>query len=76
MYKIPMFAENGQMQIEARYENEDGSITIKYIEVNEDDVEYINFMQDYIGFLQDELLKEEVRPLKIEFSASSPILGN
>ena len=71
-----MFAENGQMQLEARYENEDGSITIKYIEVSEDALEYINFMHDYIGFLQEELLKEEVRPLVFDITASSPILGN
>lgn len=71
-----MFAESAQMQVEARYENEDGSITIKYIEVNEDAIEYINFMQDYIGFLQDELLKEEVIPLRLDVTASSPIMPN
>ena len=52
-----MFAKSDNMQLEARYENEDGSISIKYIEVNEDALEYINFMHDYIGFLQDELAK-------------------
>jgi hypothetical protein len=57
MLKTPMFAKSDNMQLEARYENEDGSISIKYIEVNEDALEYINFMHDYIGFLQDELAK-------------------
>lgn len=64
------------MQFEARYEEEDGSISIKYLDVNEDALEYINFMQDYIGYLQDELLKEEVIPLKFNLTASSPILPN
>ena len=71
-----MFAKSDNMQLEARYENEDGSISIKYIELNEDALEYVQYMQDYIGFLQDELLKEEVIPLRIDLHAGSPILPN
>jgi hypothetical protein len=72
-----MFAKSENVQqFEARYENEDGSISIKYLEVDEDTLEYINQMLDYIGFLQDELLREEVIPLKLDITASSPIMPN
>jgi hypothetical protein len=70
------FVENAAMQIEARYENEDGSITVKYIEVNDDALEYFKKMSIYIGWLQDELLRQEAEPMVIEFSAKSPLILN
>lgn len=70
------FVKSVLMQIEAKYEQEDGTIVVKYIDVNEDALEYFQSMNIYIGWLQDELMKKEVIPLRIEFSASSPILSN
>jgi hypothetical protein len=71
-----MFAESGQMQIEARYEQEDGSIVVKYIEVNQDALDYITVMENYIDWLQDEVFKKEAKPMRIMLSASSPISAN
>jgi hypothetical protein len=70
------FVENERMQIEARYENEDGSITVKYLEVSEDAADYFQKMHYYIGWLQDELLRQEAEPMVIEFSANSPLILN
>lgn len=64
------------MQIEARYEQEDGTVVVKYIEVNQDALDYITAMEDYVGWLQDEVLKKETKPMRISLSASSPISAN
>lgn len=71
-----MFAENEPMTIEAQYEDEQGNLYVKIIEVNEDANDYIQAMHTYICFLESELLAMDVSELKINWSESDPIMVN